>query len=736
MQALQQFLTWRLIQKPDKPKPDKVPFDAKTCNFASVSDPSTWCNYAYAIASYNKGGYDGIGFVFTDNDPFIFLDIDDCIIDGVIQNHALQVIQALPSFAWETSQSGKGLHGIGKVADKAIFKAKANRWKGFEFYSQGRFVAFGKHNWSRLDMPLVSNTETAYLLDYIPDRAAAPDIAIDWDTPAPDPSEDNAIIMQIFMTPLTYNLYAGQDLGSRYPDEGGKRPFDNSSAEFALAVKLAKLTNGNAAWIERLMTASPLCQREKWQKRPDYRRSTIQKAVSAWIAVERQKRIEEDKLIGESKPEFKITPDLMDLNIALNRFVYVSNGSYAVDRQTKSMFSYADCERTFAASKILIDGKDVPVVKAWLNHPERKTVDNVTWAPGSNEFCHALESMQSGNRCYNSWRGFDILPCPENWQELLKPFLQHVEYLIPDAVERRAFLSWIAHAMQKPHELPHFHFLMISPMTGTGRGTLASILCRVFRGYFATNVSPDALFGGFNGRLSQKIIASIDEVREGNAYDRWQKSEKFKSTVTEETRLINPKYGLQSVEKNCMRFLMFSNHDDALPFDHSDRRIYLIRNPEIRRTPSEYRELHSLLKNDDFIASVQHYFQTLDISDFDAFEPAPMNTAKQAALRSLESDIDKACREFKETWPADFATVSDLKNFIGDEGARVNMRNLNHSIDRAGMQSGIRLNVGNKRGETLLIVKGHVNSNDFQSINKPQLAEIITKARIEFYNVL
>lgn len=74
--------------------------------------------------------------------------------------------------------------------------------------------------------------------------------------------------------------------------------------------------------------------------------------------------------------------------------------------------------------------------------------------------------------------------------------------------------------------------------------------------------------------------------------NRWAKAESLKSALTSETRHINKKYGLQTVEKNCTRFLMCSNHHDALPFDNGDRRIIVVENPTEKRTKEYFDMLY------------------------------------------------------------------------------------------------------------------------------------------------
>ena len=322
-----------------------------------------------------------------------------------------------------------------------------------------------------------------------------------------------------------------------------------------------------------------------------------------------------------------------------------------------------------------------------------------------------------------------LLARPPDWEEKVNPFLQHVEYLVPVGTERLRFLRWLAHIFQRPGELPHTAYLMVATETGIGRGTLASILTRALRGYVAANMNVDALFGGFNGRISQKLLATVDEIREGNSTDRYKKAEALKSKITEETRALNPKYGSQSVEKNCCRWLMFSNHHDALPFDNNDRRLIVIENPTERKAPEWYTNLHSLLSNPAFIASVQHYFMTLDLTGFNPYEPAPINEAKMKALAALESPTARACRNFVDQWPGELAARSDLVAFIGPDCP--SSRALDHDLERAGMRTVRTQRIGPTTG-TVMIVRGPLTPEDVAAVSGSAVADRILAARAAF----
>jgi len=754
MMPYRQFVLWRLVQKLGKPKPDKVPFSPTTEGLAAVNDPATWSDYATACVTFKTGRYDGIGFVFTTGDPFGFIDLDDCAgAHGMWKPHAQEMVTAFPG-AWEVSQSGKGLHGIGHVGDKSRLVGKRRKWSDggnrYECYWFGRFVAFGGLGWTGT----VDADWTEGLAARLPnDEQTNEPASVAWiDQPRPDydgPIDDEELITRLLASrpPLTtlgkapspaslWNADA-MELGKFFPDDGGQvRPFDHSSADLALANLLVWWTGCNPARMERLFNRSGLSRGDTRKTRLAISRATADPARSYFSRAQRQR---DDQHIGDDL-QTEALPDIMTLEDALNDLIFVGDGSQVVSRTTKRVRKFNDAVHEHAASKHYIDTGKVddegrPIIKAasvmriWLESPTRLSVDTITWAPGEPEFCHAPERLQAGDRAYNLWTPPRMMPPPVNWQDSVLPFLQHVAYLVPIEAERKRFLAWIAHIFQRPGELPHTCYLMIATQTGIGRGTLASILTRALRGYVAANMNVDALFGGFNGRISQKLLATVDEVREGNSINRYAKAEALKSKITEETRSLNPKYGAQSVEKNCCRWLMFSNHLDALPIDNSDRRVIVIENQTWRAKPEWYGHLHGKMTDPAFIASVQHYFMTHDLAGFNPHEPAPINDAKRKALGALETDATRAIRDFAGQWPDELATVGDLRAFLGDDAPTG--RALHHEIERAGMQTAGKIKIMG-RSETVLIVKGALTRDDIGTVAKSAVLKMITVAQGRF----
>jgi hypothetical protein len=413
----------------------------------------------------------------------------------------------------------------------------------------------------------------------------------------------------------------------------------------------------------------------------------------------RRAQIARDIEIGDDI-DAPVLPAIMTLAEMHERLIFVGSTGAVVDRQTGRIRKKEAATDEYAASR----HRGKPALKAWIASGARVTVDTLAWVPGEPQICRPPESDDGSATAYNSWRGLKPIQAPEDWIVRVEPFVEHAAYLIPVEAERQRFLQFVAHIAQHPEVLPHTYYLMITPTTGIGRGLLGSILTRAFRGHVAAGISlPELLDGGFNGRLSKKLLAIVDEAREGSSPSRFQRAERLKSLVTETHRLINPKYGHQSVEKNCCRWLMFSNHYDAIPFDNSDRRAIVIENPTVRKPSRYYQRLFALLEDNDFIGSVRRYLETMEISSFRPGEHAPMNEAKGSALEAMMTDTERACVEFKETCETELAFRSAIAACV--PGA-VNEGHLTHAIRRAGMiNTGRRVRIDGVPA-TIVIVRG------------------------------
>lgn len=72
--VLQQFIVYKLIPSAKRQgKLDKLPLDYKNGLLIDANDPSAWTDHETALSAAKMLGTDfGIGFVFTEDDPFFF----------------------------------------------------------------------------------------------------------------------------------------------------------------------------------------------------------------------------------------------------------------------------------------------------------------------------------------------------------------------------------------------------------------------------------------------------------------------------------------------------------------------------------------------------------------------------------------------------------------------------------------------------------------------------------------
>lgn len=749
-----QFVVWKLEEITNRPKPSKVPYDPKTGRKASPTDPATWGSFDQSELAFASGIYTGIGFVFTEQDPFVFLDFDDCKDDAGNWISGINQWGLFDSSALECSQSGNGIHVIVTAQDKAFLAAHENRWNradggGNECYTSGRFVAFGPHGWQGEPQPADN-----MLRLFVPLRTKRSVPHLAWtDQPQPgyDGSDSDEALLQraleskggagtMFSTAAPFGALWQADaavLGRFWPD--AKRPFDHSSADMALMNALAWWTGCNHARMWRLFQRSALYRPDKVRTAVKaLEKAASEKAARGSYLKTREQRMKDAAAIGEGVDSI-VTP-IMTLDEACEKLVYIRVGDGAVihrDRKFAARWNgakkdYSASEHTFETGETDGEGnsktKTVKVLDAWLSVEGKLSVDEMTWQPGEAEFCRSLDGL--GN-AYNTYVPLKILEPPQNWRSWVKPFLDHVSYLVQIEDERNRFLQWLAHIVQKPHELPHTCYLFFTPTQGTGRGTLAEILARVFRGYAAIGLSPDMIIGeGFNGRVSKKLFATIDEICEGARSPHSREAQIFKGKVVEKEKHINPKYGVQSVEANCTRWLLFSNYPDAIPFDNTDRRVIVIENPTTGANPEWFDYLRQYMEHREFFASIQHYLAALDLTGFKPGAHAPMNAAKRKVLTAMEGQALRAARQFAQEWPGPLAAVSDLRTFVGDDDWPKHSGSVNKLIEAAGMtSSGKKVKVSNV-SETVLIVRPDLVPPDAFSIMTPQdVATMISKAR-------
>jgi len=142
LKDLHQWVCWKWAARGGKwTKPPMQP-DGRP---ASHSESSTWVGFPQAWGTYEQGGFAGIGFVVTAEDPFVGIDLDKCRDPetAAVKPWAQKIIAALNSYT-EISPSGTGIR-IWLIAKLP----EGRRRKGaIEIYESLRYLTLTGHHLS------------------------------------------------------------------------------------------------------------------------------------------------------------------------------------------------------------------------------------------------------------------------------------------------------------------------------------------------------------------------------------------------------------------------------------------------------------------------------------------------------------------------------------------------------------------------------------------------------------
>ncbi len=266
LKELRQWVVW---------KRDKVPYSARTGRPASPTDPNTWTDYTAAVRALQKeDAYCGVGFVFTADDPYIGIDIDDCASStGKIRPFVQEIISKLDSYT-EYSPSGTGIHIILRGKKPGPRCRKKHHACTVEIYEKDRyFTVTGNHvpgtpegirprsaELAEIYRELFGDTEPAG------SRHEAP--------ASSSPLTDEEIIEK------ACDAVNGAEFELLWKGEWERSPRDypsHSEADLAFCTMLSFYTGRDPERIDRVFRQSGL-YRKKWD-RPDYSGGVIVKAL-------------------------------------------------------------------------------------------------------------------------------------------------------------------------------------------------------------------------------------------------------------------------------------------------------------------------------------------------------------------------------------------------------------------------------------------------------------------------
>lgn len=532
LKDLPQWVVWRREKR--KGKFTKVPYSPGTKENASVTELADWATFDQAMATYNAGGFDGVGFVLTSNDPFTGVDLDHCLDlkTGVIEPWALAIVDQLHSYT-ERSPSGTGL----RIFVKGALLGEGRKKGPIEFYCDVRYLTITGDHLTGTPLTIEDRHET---LQFVHAAHFPKPNANGTRPPQPITADDEPQLVLMFASKngaKIRKLWEG--------DWSGDHP-SQSEADSALCCHLAFWFGRDSQRMDRMFRQSKL-MREKWDSRRGDSTYGADCIANACAKVKENYQ-ESDATVLELNRQYAVVWMGGDC-VILREHLAPDTGILDVSFCSKGAL------KLFHAADPKV-GR-VNRIEYWLRHPKHRTYDGLVFQPGL---------TPSDPKFYNLWQGFAVEPQPGD----CSLYLTHLEENIcsGDKELYRYILAWMANVVQTPGTRPGVA-IVLRGKQGTGKGVFAKGFGRLFAPHFAHITNSHQLVGRFNALLKKAVLVFADEAF-------WAGDKQAEGTlnalITEETHNIEPK-GIDPFSvKNFMHLIVASNHEWVIPAASEARR--------------------------------------------------------------------------------------------------------------------------------------------------------------------
>ena len=356
-------------------------------------------------------------------------------------------------------------------------------------------------------------------------------------------------------------------------------------------------------------------------------------------------------------------------------FIYVAETDQVVwigehgahTRQPYSLKNFLEAFRGYTAPALT--DKEKPTIKRvvdlWRQSPRKKVAHSAIYQPGKPEVF-----KEDGVHWLNTFR----LPTFENVHDpaMISVFLEHMNYLIPDEIDCRWVIGWLAKTLREPEERLTVAPLHISRAEGTGRGWFLQVM-RGLLGEKNVSTPEMASFTSsqFNSQLVDVVLCAVEEAK-GGSPNRKEVLELIKQKIDAPVLRINEKYKPERETRIYANVILFANDMDVLPIEDRTRRFYIIAGPPEKKPESYYRYLYQeILPNSRFIAAVHTYLMAFDYSGMDFHNPRD-NAARRAMIESNLSTVERVFREFMAAPPFEAMRKEDVVKYCqamaGEDG--------------------------------------------------------------------
>lgn len=210
------------------------------------------------------------------------------------------------------------------------------------------------------------------------------------------------------------------------------------------------------------------------------------------------------------------------------------------------------------------------------------------------------------------YHGFENVGLANKWKEFVKQIICNNREDLYQYVQH-----WVSYIIRNPG-LKTGTALIMKGLQGIGKGTFSQVLCKLFDGYVAPNITDmNELTGSFNTAIDGKILCFCNELKNVGE-ERLANFDCLKSIITEYDIRYNEKGIPRRDGENNANFIFMTNNAYPVKIEIDDRRYIVFEvNPSKRGDTEYWNNLYSLIENDEFIEAVMFDYLNNYNDEFD-----------------------------------------------------------------------------------------------------------------------
>lgn len=688
MKLPDRFLNW-FLSADGRKLPCRV--DGTVCD---AHDPANHVDYHTAATAAGTGR--GVAYALSDDDGWFFMDLDKCLgADGSWSAEAVAIWQSFPGAWGEISQSGTGLHIMGRCDPRRLADRK-HKWSGWiEFYTGGRFIAFGR-GWAPIGGTEIERDWTDQLLRIVPQRTELGELPVGVDPAWTGPEDDETLIRLALASRSAAGAFGGVSfadlwtgnagiLAARWPAYDGGGGFDRSSADAALMSHLAFWTGKDAPRMDRLFRRSAL-MRDKYRDRADYRTDTVNGAIRLCRKVYDVPRAPVAPGAPESGSDVFLTvPEMIEhfkgcVYVRDMHRVLVPDGALLKPEQFNATYGghlftmmpdgTKPSRKAFEAFTECAVHR-FPFVHAASFHPEHPF--GTVLDDGVNIYVPAEVKTRPGD---------------------VSRFLTVIERILPVPDDRAILLAWACWVVQNPGRKALWA-PVLQGAEGNGKSMLGECMAYAIGERYVHRPRAKELGSTFNAWQANRLLILVEEI---HISERRELLDDLKPNITQ-YRLPIRDMQTTEVNKNVPTNWYFTtNHKDAVIKQKTDRRLAVFFTRQQTREDVErdfpgrfFPEYWTWLREEGGFEAVAHWLRTTPPDP--RFSPdtcfmAPRTSSTEAAIIATRGPIEAEIVEavgsemqgFRGGWISSWALDQLLRNRGGLRASRAKLAEIVESM--------------------------------------------------------